>query len=331
MANDSIRGISCMVAAMFLISIQEAFAKYLGQSLPVSQVVWARYLGHLLLMILLLWPKNGASLLKANRLSMQIIRSLILLIDTALFFVGLTMIGLAEATAIFFTVPLLVLLLSMPLLGERVSAKSIVAIAIGFIGTLVIVRPGFDSQGSAELAAAVAEISSQEIGALCIFGAACCTAIYNVITRKLSNTDPMPVTLFYTAMVGAVVSSLFVPFVWQTPSSYTAWGALISIGLFGGMAHSLIIIAHKYAAATTVAPFMYSQIFWALGFGWLIFGDLPDLYAYLGGAVVIGSGLYLFKQSREQRIEVDKSVDPDSPSDKRSAGAIIQPPETYQP
>ena len=198
------------------------------------------------------------------------------------------MLGLAEATAIFFTVPLLVLLISIPLLGERASFASIVAICIGFIGTLIIVRPGVN----------VLDSSEAGLGALCILGAACCTAIYNVSTRKLSGSDPLPVTLFYTAMVGAVVTSVWVPFVWQAPVGLLVWGALISIGLFGGLAHSLIIMAHKYAAATTVAPFMYSQIFWALGFGWLIFGELPDLYAYLGGAIVIGSGLFLFNRDR---------------------------------
>ncbi|OMH37526.1 DMT family transporter [Motiliproteus sp. MSK22-1] len=290
MKTDQLKGISCMIGAMFLISIQEAFAKYLGETLPVAQVVWARYLGHLALMTVLLWPRHGTALLKANRLSMQIGRSLILLIDTILFFFGLTMIGLAEATAIFFTVPLLVLLLSIPLLGERVSTHSIIAIIIGFMGTLVIVRPGIDSIGT----------SSLGIGALFIFGAACCTAIYNVSTRKLSDSDSLPVTLFYTAMVGAVVTSFYVPFIWQTPSNIEQWTALTVIGLFGGLAHSLIIIAHQYAAATTVAPFMYSQIFWALALGWLMFGDLPDVYAFIGGAIVIASGLYLFQRGRKE-------------------------------
>lgn len=317
MENNQLRGIFCMVGAMLLISVQEAFAKYLGQALPVAQVVWARYLGHLVLMTLLLWPKNGMSLLKTNKLFIQIGRSLILLIDTVLFFFGLTMLGLAEATAIFFTVPLLVLLLSIPLLGERVSASSIVAIVVGFIGTLIIVRPGINGLGSSDLGT----------GALFIFGAACCTAIYNVTTRKLSGSDPIPVTLFYTAIVGAVVSSLFVPFIWETPTSPEVWAALIFIGLFGGLAHSLIIIAHNYAAATTVAPFMYSQIFWALGFGWLMFGELPDRYAYLGGAIVIGSGLYLFYRGRTRASTANLRLGKES----LSVTAVIKPAKAKAP
>jgi len=301
METDRLRGILCMMAAMLLISVQEAFAKYLGQLLPVEQVVWARYLGHLALMTLLLWPKHGHRLLKANRLPVQVGRSLILLIDTALFFFGLTMLGLAEATAIFFTVPLLVLLLSVPLLGERVRASSVVAVMVGFLGTLIIVRPGGEGLAS----------ETQGLGALLVFGAACCTAIYNITTRKLSDSDPIEVTLFYTALVGAVVTTLYVPFIWQTPVSAESWTALVSIGLFGGLAHSLIIIAHQYATATTVAPFMYSQIFWALGFGWLMFGQLPDRWSYLGGAIVIASGLFLLYRGRP-RSGISRGVKPSS-------------------
>lgn len=278
-----------MIGAMAFISVQEAFAKYLGEMLPVGQVVWARYIGHLLLMLVVLWPKYGNSIFQANRPSMQILRSLILLLDTSLFFFGLTMIGLAEATAIFFTVPALVVILSAALLNERVRVSASIAIAVGFIGTLVIVRPGTEQSSENML-----------LGALCIFGAACCTAIYNVITRKLANADPLPVTLFYTAMIGALVSSLAVPFYWQMPEGLFPWLALISLGVFGGIAHSLIIAAHQYSAATVVAPFMYTQIFWALLLGWLIFAEIPDQFAFMGGVLVIASGLYLLLQQRRR-------------------------------
>lgn len=290
MDSNQLRGILCMIAAMALISVQEAFAKYLGEFLPIAQVVWARYLGHLLLMIAILWPKYGASICRANRPSMQVVRSLILLIDTACFFYGLTMIGLAEATAIFFTVPALVIILSVALLGEKVRLSAILAITVGFIGTLVIVRPGGEGLQDPQFV----------LGGLFIFIAACCTAFYNVITRKLADADPLPVTLFYTALIGALVSSVAVPFFWQAPEGHLQWLALIFIGVFGGLAHSLIIAAHQFAAATTVAPFMYSQIFWALGFGWLIFGELPDQYSYMGGVLVICSGLYLLYAKRRK-------------------------------
>lgn len=290
MLSNQSRGIFCMLGAMAFISVQEALAKYLGEFLPIPQVVWARYVGHLLLMIILLWPRYGRRIMRANLLSMQIIRSMILLLDTALFFYGLTMIGLAEATAIFFTVPALVILLSLFILQERVSTSALLAVGIGFIGTLVIVRPDMGQAADSELT----------IGALFIFGSACCAALYNVITRKLANSDPLYVTLFYTAMIGALVSSLVVPWFWQSPQSLLQWGALIVIGLFGGVAHSLIIAAHQYTAATVVAPFMYTQIFWAIGLGWLFFAELPDQYAFIGGAIVIASGLFLLLSEKRK-------------------------------
>lgn len=291
MLADQTRGIFCMLGAMAFISIQEAFAKYLGQHLPIPQVVWARYVGHLLLMLIVLWPKYGKSIVHANVLSMQIVRSIILLLDTALFFYGLTLIGLAEATAIFFTVPALVILLSIFFLQEKVRISTMLAIGVGFAGTLIIVRPDVDQAGN----------SDQLLGAMMILGAACCAASYNVITRKLANSDPLHVTLFYTAMIGALVSSLVVPWYWQSPQGCAQWGALISIGLFGAVAHSLMIAAHQFAAATVVAPFMYTQIFWALILGWVFFAQIPDKYSFIGGAIVILSGLYLLLKGREKR------------------------------
>jgi drug/metabolite transporter (DMT)-like permease len=290
MLADQNRGILCMLGAMAFISIQEAFAKYLGEHLPIPQVVWARYVGHLLLMLIVLWPKYGKSIFRANILSMQIVRSIILLLDTALFFYGLTLIGLAEATAIFFTVPALVIMLSILFLQEKVRTSTVLAIGIGFAGTLVIVRPDLSQAGN----------NDQILGALMILGAACCAASYNVITRKLADSDPLQVTLFYTAMIGALVSSLIVPWYWQTPQGWEQWGALISIGLFGAVAHSLMIAAHQFAAATVVAPFMYTQIFWALLLGWLFFAEIPDQYAFIGGAIVILSGLFLLLKGRRK-------------------------------
>ena len=271
----------CLAGA--LITVQEAMAKYLGESLPVMQVIGMRYLGHFILMVLVFMPRHGFTLIKAKRPLVQIGRSFLLLIDTALYFFALTMIGLAEATAIFFTVPLLVALLSIVFLGERADWGRLIAVLIGFAGMLIIIRPGTDAIG---------------IGAWLAFGAAFCASLFNIITRLLANEDPVPVTMFYTALVGAVVMMLILPFVWETPSLWQQWFALVLIGVFGGAAHSCIIASHVFAPASTVAPFMYSQIFWALGLGYIIFGALPDEFSILGGAIVIGSGIYLLRRQQ---------------------------------
>jgi len=278
-----LKGIFFMCLAVALIAGQEAMAKYLGQSLPMLQVIGARYFGHLVLMIIVLMPRHGLTLFKAKRPLVQTGRSLLLLIDTGLFFFSLTMIGLAEATAIFFSVPILVVLLSIPLLGERVEWPRLIAVGIGFIGMLVIIRPGSGAIG---------------IGALLTFGAAFCASLFNIITRKLADEDPVPVTMFYTALAGALIMMLVVPFIWENPVSWQQWTALILIGIAGGAAHSCIIASHVFAPASTVAPFMYSQIFWALGLGYLFFGALPDQFTVAGGMIVIASGLYLLRRQQ---------------------------------
>jgi len=285
-----LKGIFYMCLAVALIASQEAMAKYLGQSLPMLQVIGARYFGHLLLMIVVLMPRNGLRLFRAKRPVVQIGRSVLLLIDTALFFFSLTLIGLAEATAIFFSVPILVVLLSIPLLGERVEWPRMVAVGIGFAGMLVIIRPGSGVIG---------------YGALLTLGAAFCVSLFNIITRKLADEDPVPVTMFYTAMAGAVIMLLIVPFIWQSPVGWQQWTALVLIGIAGGAAHSCIIASHVFAPASTVAPFMYSQIFWALGFGYLFFGALPDQFTVIGGMIVIASGIYLL---RRQKMKADLAV-----------------------
>jgi len=279
-----------MCLAVALIAVQEAMAKFLGESLPVLQVIGARYLGHLMLMVVVLMPRHGFTLFKARRPVVQIGRSFLLLIDTGLFFFSLTLIGLAEATAIFFSVPMLVALLSIVLLGERAEWGRLLAVAVGFIGMLVIIRPGSGAIG---------------VGAWLTFGAAFCASLFNIVTRKLAGEDPLPVTMFYTALAGAVITMVVMPFVWESPLGWQQWSALGLIGIFGGAAHSSIIASHVFAPASTVAPFMYSQIFWALGLGYVFFDGLPDKFTVFGSAIVIVSGIYLL---RRQKTKADLAV-----------------------
>jgi drug/metabolite transporter (DMT)-like permease len=278
-----LKGIFYMCLAVALIAIQEAMAKFLAETLPVLQVIGARYFGHLLLMVVILMPRHGFSVIKAKRPLVQLGRSVLLLIDTGLFFFSLTMIGLAEATAIFFSVPILVVLLSMPLLGERVVWARLLAVAIGFIGMLVIIRPGTDAIG---------------IGAWLTFGAAICASLFNIITRKLADEDPLAVTMFYTALAGAALMIVIVPFIWVEPQGWQQWAAIVLIGIFGGAAHSFIIASHLFAPASTVAPYMYSQIFWSIGFGFIFFAALPDEFTVLGSLIVIASGIYLLRREK---------------------------------
>ena len=216
--------------------------------------------------------------MRTQRLGIQLFRSLLLLITTMLFFTGISLIPLADASAIMFVAPILVTALSIPMLGEQVGARRWASIAVGFIGALIVIRPGGDSV---------------QLAALLPFGAACCYALYQVITRSLSHSDQPLTTLIYTALVGAVIMCFVVPFYWKAPDA-NGWLIMILIGFLGGVSQFTLIKAFQSAPATTVTPFSYSSLIWATLYGFLVFGDLPDAWTIIGAIIIAASGLYIF-------------------------------------
>lgn len=277
-----------MLLTMLLFVSMDTAAKQLTQSYPVLQVVWARYLFHALLLALYL-NRRIPGLMRTQRLGIQLFRSLLLLITTLLFFTGISLIPLADASAIMFVAPIIVTALSMPLLKERVGPRRWAGIVIGFIGALIIIRPGGDTL---------------QLAALLPFGAACCYAIYQIITRSLSHSDPPLTTLAYTALVGAVVMCLAVPFDWRTPDT-TGWLLMILVGFLGGVSQFTLIKAFQAAPAATVTPFSYSSLVWATLFGFLVFGDLPDRWTIVGAIVIAASGLYIFHRENLRKQQAD--------------------------
>ena len=176
-----VRGIVLMMAAVLFIAGQEAIAKHLTQEgLPLSQVIWARYASHLLLMLLFLLPRDGLSVFRSTRPVAQVGRSMLLLIDTILYFLALTFLSLVEVTAIVFVAPIIVVLLAKPLLGEALTARRLIAALVGFVGVLIIVRPGFDGLSWP---------------ALLVIGSAICIALFNLATRRMRSVDPSRVTM----------------------------------------------------------------------------------------------------------------------------------------
>ncbi len=278
------RGILVMTVAVLFIAGQEAIAKFLSQQgMPLSQVIWARYAAHMAVMLAIMLPRHGLSCFRSNRPGAQIGRSMLLLADTVLYFWGLTLLSLVEVTAIVFIAPILVVVLSWPLLGEKLNRPKLFAAAAGFVGVLIVVRPGLDGLSWP---------------ALLIVGAAVCIALFNIATRRMKDTDPASVTMLYTAAVGTVAASLWVPFDWAPPTG-GQWMLMGLIGICGGIGHGLLVVAHQDAPASTVAPFMYVQILWAIGLGWLVFGSWPDFPTLIGAAVIVAGGIYLL--SRERR------------------------------
>lgn len=257
-------------------------AKYLTGSLPVAQIVWARYAFHTALMVAALPFLGGRRRLRTRRLPLQVVRSLFLLGATAFFFSSLKYLQLAEATSITFVSPLVVTVLSIPVLKERVGPRRWAGVGAGFLGVIVITRPG---SGVMHWAAVLP------------LGMALCYACYQVATRGLSDTEHPITTLFYTAVVGVAVTSLVVPFFWVWPTT-GGWLLMGLLGVFGGTGHFLLIQAFRYAEASVLAPFNYFTIVTSTVAGYLVFRQFPDAWTYVGAAIVIASGLYVFQRER---------------------------------
>lgn len=270
-------GISLMLGTMLAFVILDTLMKYLTRDYGTTQVVWARYVFHMVVLVAVLAP-TGRLRLGTRRLGLQIFRSLLLLGATACFVFGLNYLPLAEATTITFLSPLVVTALSVPLLRERVGPRRWTAVIVGFVGVLIVTRPG---SGAIHPAAFV------------LLGTALCFGLYQITTRLLGTDEDPFTTLFYTALTGAVCMTLIVPFAWRPPSP-EAWAMMIAAGGFGALGHFFLIKAYTLAPASVLAPFVYTQLVWATLAGVVVFGDLPDLWTIVGALVIIGSGLYVF-------------------------------------
>jgi drug/metabolite transporter (DMT)-like permease len=281
---DARRGILWMLVAMLSAVTTDTINKALSQNLPVPQLVWGRFIFHMVLMVLLL-GRRLPQVVVTRRLGLQVVRSFCLICAASLFVYGLHLLPMAEANGILFIAPILVAVLSAPLLGERVDWRRWVGVAVGFAGALIIIRPG---SGVMHLAA------------LFPLGSACLFALYQIATKQLSRTESTMTTLFYTGIVGALVTSFAVPFFWIAPSALE-WFFLAMLGVLSGCTHFCLIKAFEAAPASTVSPFIYSTLIWATLSGYVFFNDLPDLWTVVGAAIIAGSGLYIAFQERLQR------------------------------
>lgn len=274
-ANQPFRGIVLILAATFLFASHDALSKYLSGFYPVVMVVWARYVVHTLLMAGIFLPRTGLSVLRSKRPGLQLVRALCLLGTSLLFTTGIRYIPLAEATAVNFLAPLLVLALSVPLLGERVSKGQWAAVLVGFCGMLVIVHPGGELFTPA---------------ALFPFGAALCFGMYQILTRILSEHDSPTTSNFFAGLCNTVLVSLLVPFFWQVPT-FGHGLLMLALGACGMTAHLMLTQAYRHAAPALLAPFSYCQIVFAGLLGMLVFAHTPAPSALLGMLIVCIAGL----------------------------------------
>lgn len=284
-------GVALMLMAMMVVPLMDGIAKHLSATFSVVQVTWSRYFFHLIILLPVVLWRHGAAALLLRRPVLQIVRGGFLLGSTILFFGAIAVMPIADAIALVFVAPLIVTALSPLVLGEQVGVRRWLAVIVGFLGVLVIVRPG---------------MSAFHWGMLLALGAGSIYAFYSLATRRLSGSAPPLVTLTYTALLGAVVMSAAVPFFWITPNATElAW--MVLMGAVAATGHFLIIKSFEYAEASLLAPLGYSEIISATAVGYLVFGDFPDEWTWAGVAVVIASGIYVSLRERKAVSEMHAS------------------------
>jgi drug/metabolite transporter (DMT)-like permease len=280
--ENAVAGIFWMLATMFWFIALDTVAKELltRSQLPLAQVVWGRFFFHFLIGIgsALIWRTQVAS--KAP--GWQLARSTLLFLTTVLFNAGLTTTPLATATAIMFLSPIMLTALSHVILGEHVGPRRWFGVAAGFLGAMIIVRPGAEGFN---------------YGALFFLAAALVNSVYQLATRRVSQHDSPQCSFFYTAIVGGVLATFAAPFSWQAPNGLD-WLLLVSMGILGGAGHLFLIFALARAPAPLLAPFAYSALIWASISGFVLFGEVPDAWTVTGALIISASGLYIFHRER---------------------------------
>lgn len=282
-AASPLPAIVMMLVGVSVLPISDAVAKYLAASLPLLQVAWARYFFHLVVTLPPILARHGARAMWPRSPWLQLLRGALLLCSTTCFYAGLQHLPLADCVAVLFVAPLYVTAVAPFFLGERVGLRRYLAALVGFLGALIVIRPGGSTTGWYALFPLCSAI---------FYGS------YILVTRKLAGSAPAAVTLAYTALIGAGALSLSLPFVWQTPS-WGQLGLMLVMGPWAALGHYLLISAHERAAASLLAPFQYWQIVVSVGFGWAMFNDLPDRWTCLGAAIVITSGAYVTLRERK--------------------------------
>ncbi len=276
------------ISAWIMLPFMDAIAKYLSLELPFFQITWARYFFTVFLVLPLMFFFFKNQLKWSENPKLQFYRGLTLFFANICFFYSISIISMAKALTLAFVAPLITTLLSPFFLGEKVGIRRWTAVLVGFIGILVVIRPGFIEFNLASFAA---------VGTGCFYG------VYLIITRKLHSTDSPLLTLLFTGVVGAIIGSCLVPVVWVNPS-LTQWSWLILMGLFACLGHILLIYSLKYADASKLAPFGYIEIVPNIILGYYFFNDLLDLWSFIGLFIIISSGLYVIR--REYYIKKSK-------------------------
>jgi len=272
-------GILFMCGAGLLFPIMSGFAKFLGESGYSSlQVSWARAFGHIVFMLAFFVPRFGLRMLKTRRPLIQLLRSTMLFSSNATNFFAITFIPLAKTASISLMAPLLVVPLARLILGERTTAGRLVALSVGFVGVLIVIRHGTELFHWASLFAVASALGY---------------AVYQVLTRRIAGIDPPETSAIYSSVVGAFGMFLVLPFIWRTPESLRDILYFCSLGVLGALGHYLVAQALTNAPANIIAPFQYMQLIGSVAVGYFFFGDFPDVLTWVGAGIIVASGLYI--------------------------------------
>jgi drug/metabolite transporter (DMT)-like permease len=279
-----LRAILSTIVAMACFSVLNGMSKTLSTSgYPVIEVIWARYVFAFIFMLAMFLPRNGRELFRIHRLDTQIVRGMLLFMSSYLYFHGVVYLPLATAASISLTSPIVVTALSSRLLGEKVGAHRWAAVCVGFIGALIVVRPGHENF---------------DWHVLLIVASTCSSALYQLFSRRYGQTERPDASATVATIVGTVAASPFIPFEWVMPATTWHMVMFVGMGILAGTGHYFLTIAYSQAPASVVSPFNYTQLIGAAIMGYLVFHDFPDVWTWVGAAVIIGSGLYIGYRER---------------------------------
>jgi drug/metabolite transporter (DMT)-like permease len=281
--NAPLVGIALMLSAMAILPFLDVAAKFLGrQNMPVPESVWARmFFGAILILPFVLKGRPWRALVPDMPV-LHSARAFLIIISTAFFFLALGYLPIADTLSIYFVQPLIVTLLAPLLLKEHVGLRRWIAVFIGFIGTVIIIRPGFQTLNLGILFALLAGTSS---------------ALYMLLTRKISHSATPILTTFYTNLMGAIMTTAVVGFVWVMPT-LEQWGLMLTIAVISLVGHYLVIAAYRFGEASLLAPLGYAEMIMAVVCGWWFFGDFPDQWTFVGVGILIACAIYISYRER---------------------------------
>lgn len=281
-SSSTRQGIMVIVIGLFLFAWLDVVNKLLGPLMPVTQILWVRFLAFVPIACLMAWRPGQGVAWRTPQPWLQAVRGLLLVAEMGLFVWAFRIMHLADVQAIAAVTPLMVIALSVPMLGETVGWRRWSAVAVGFVGVLLIVRPGFQIIG---------------LGTLIVLAGAALFALYQILLRMVGRTDGAGTSAVWSAMMGAIATSFVAPFDWVWPT-LEGWWLLAAAAILGALGHTIYSKAFVLAPAAVLQPFNYLMLVFAVILGWLIFDHLPDMWTFMGAGLIVASGLYAFHRER---------------------------------